>query len=435
MIAFFAFVFLTMIVGAPLVRLFDASVRGPALVGTACLAGCGIFSLEMLGCSLLGVTWTRASILAPILIIAFSLWLLAWRTGRVEMPGRLRFGGAVGIDVLTAVVVAGHAVFATLAPTAENDFMTIWGLKAKTFWIAGGVDFGFLSSPWSVLFHVDYPVLLPLVYDAVAVLHGGWLEAPLGAFASLFGAAALLAVRGESARELGPFPSAVITLAMTGILLSPWIGLADGPLAAYLVVAALLIRRGLNESSPATIRAGALMVGCAAFLKNEGIALLAAVAVALLVASRKPRTLADLWPAPLVAAPWLILRWFHHFSTDLAREGVALRIFDRLGDPGALVAAIAGTWVGRPLLWIGVAIGVGVVAVPLIRKERFAITLVTIQVMSYLLAYMASPHDLTWHVTWSWERLVSHVTPLIVFTIAARLVGELGTGSSTMEAG
>ena len=74
----------------------------------------------------------------------------------------------------------GYALYATLAPLWEWDFWAIWGLKARVFLEAGGIDWHFLESRWNAFAHPDYPLLVPLNFDFVALINGGWSDRWLG---------------------------------------------------------------------------------------------------------------------------------------------------------------------------------------------------------------------------------------------------------------
>jgi len=69
-----------------------------------------------------------------------------------------------------------------------------------------------------------------------------------------------------------------------------------------------------------------VLLGLAACVKNEGIALLVSVALALLFAQR--RNVRRLWPAVAIAAPWLLLR------ATLPQSAAALSRRDSATDGG-----------------------------------------------------------------------------------------------------
>ncbi len=423
--------------GLPVVRIVDPAIKGASWLGGSFLIGSGLLAFELAILSMMGAGWEPSTFVPFTMLAAAMFWAAAWRLERIGPRGEgdedstsqsrsIRVSPrlySLLLDSLTVAVIGGHFLFATIAPIAESDFMNVWGLKARTFWIAGGIDFSFLTSPWSAAFHVDYPILLPLVYDVVAIFGGSWDDSVLGAVTTLFGAAALLVFRGEFKTATGSNVfSALGTLGVSGLVLSPWIGLAEGPFAAYATAGVLLIRRGLKSRAPHALHLGALIIGCGALVKNEGLALVIAVGVGVLLSERSFRPALSLWPAFAIPWIWLIPKTVYGLGSDLGSEGVVSRVVSRLADPFQLLGAIAATSVGRGLMWTGLLLAVLVTGRRMLREELFPLTVILAQLAAYMMAYTTSPYDLVWHVTWSWERLVSHLTPLVVFLISIHLV-------------
>jgi hypothetical protein len=425
MIALILLLLISVASGLPVAMMLDRSLRGAGLVGSGLLIGMAVLATELFVLSVMSVSWSRVTLFAATVVIGTLFWTLALRGGRVPpLHGGLR--PSLLVDFATGVVVGGHLLFATAAPVAENDFMTIWGLKAKTFWFHGGIDFEFLASPWSVLFHVDYPLLLPLIYDVFAVLNGGWDDRWLGGVTTLFGLGGLLLIRAEAERETGsPWIGSFLTLGMSGVVLSPWIGLAEGPLAAYIVGGCLLIRRGAGVGDPSAIRLGAVLLGCAALTKNEGLTMIVAAALGVAIATLSFRTALLLWPAVAITLPWLIVRAIHGLRTDLWQEGALDRIAARVLEPAELLQPLSQTWLGRPLLFVALTAAFVIGVKRIAKSEQFLMIAIIVQLGFYLLAYLASPHDVAWHVTWSWERLVSHLLPLVVLVVSMQMVGMI----------
>ncbi len=195
---------------------------------------------------------------------------------------------------------------------------------------------------------------------------------------------------------------------------TPWIGLAEGPFVAFATSALLLIRRG-------NMALGAILLGLAASTKNEGLTLIVAAAIGL-VCARRARDVIRLWPAVAIPLPWLIARSLHSLVTDIASGGVIARIAGHLRNPMPLVAAIASVSLGKLLLWIALAIGIVIVSRVLVTRERFLMVTLAVQFACYIGAYLATPFDLSWHVTWSWERLVTHLTPALTYVVLTSLL-------------
>ena len=387
-------------VGWPLASVADPTSTLGARLGEAYLLGAAASVVV-----LLFVPWSQGIVIGALLIVAIGGALAFRRYVRAGWrPPAL-------IDAITLILVAGYARFATIAPTPEADFIGIWGLKAREFWVAHGIDWQFLENPLNAFAHPDYPPLVPLLFDVHAVIANAWIDRWLGVVNVAFGVATLLIVRAHLADEIAtPWKRAIATLAFVPFALSPWIGLAECAMVAYGTAGLLLLRR-------ATVRDalhGAIYLGFAANCKNEGLTLIAAAALALLVTNR--RMLIHLWPAVALAAPWSVLRYVHHLRNDLVAGF-------HLGDVAQTLAALAQQAVGKPLFWFGIALAF-VIAPRRLVRERFLIVAIVLQLLFFVAAYVVTPHDVIWHVRWSWERIVGQLTPLIVF-LAIELIAPV----------
>ena len=180
-------------------------------------------------------------------------------------------------------------LFTTAGPLWEFDFLSDWGLKARVFWIARGIDWHFLEQATYRATHPDYPLLLPLSFDILALMRGAWNDQALGLLNVAFAAALLMIIHRVALDETSsPLGAAAVTLAMVPLAAVPWIGIGEGPFVAYATAGLLLMRRN------ATI--AAVMLGLAASTKNEGLALIVAAAIALLIC-RRTKDIVRLWPA------------------------------------------------------------------------------------------------------------------------------------------
>jgi hypothetical protein len=389
-----AFAFLT-IAGMPISRAVDRDAPWLRSIAVAFLFGTGELTLAMLVLP----RWSALAIVIAMLILSAPFLL------RANFKG-VRFERVSFIALITLVMLIGYARYATAAPAWELDFIDNWGLKGRAFFEHGGIDWDFLTNAWYRWSHQDYPPLVPFVYDFVSLTLGEWNDRLPSLFFPLAAGAALLVIQSLLTDELqSPHTAAFATLALASLVATPWIGLGETPFIAFAIAGLLLIRAGSTT-------AGALLLGCAALTKNEGIALIVAAAIAL-----GPRKALRLWPAAVVAAPWLIVRWSHHLVTDLATGSVAARVVEHLRHP-EFIPLLFRYAAGKPLLWLGVILSLVAVA----RRwmsERFLLIVIALQTTFYIGAYVVTPLDLAFHIRWSWDRLVSHITPLIVFVALA----------------
>jgi hypothetical protein len=405
-----------LVLGIPATLALDRRARGPLLLGTSFLYGSGVIFLILLSWSAVGLRWSLVGITIVALLV---LSALAFVTLRTRGPRTADHGPrAHWLDIATLLTLIGYALYATIAPLWEWDFWAIWGLKARVFLEHGGIDWRFLESQWNTFVHPDYPLLLPLNYDFVALLQGGWSDRWLGALNVAYGVALVCIVRGLASRESSTVPAALVTLTAASLAVSRYIGLAEGPLIAYGAAAVLFLRHGLVFDDDASWRHGAVLLGFAANVKNEGIAMMVAVAAALLVI--KPRAILRLWPALALAAPWLILRTTHALPTDIATGSVSSRILYRLPFTAEILTFLARR-LYEPWFWAAVLAGFLIAPAVQRRRESFVVLTTLVQLIFYVGSYYATPHDARWHVATSWSRLTDQIAVPITYVVVLML--------------
>jgi hypothetical protein len=415
--ALLAIAFMTLI-GVPIALGVDRSARGPLLIGTAFLYASGWMFFALLAMSLLHVQWTVATI-----TIAGLLALVVLFFSRHSAPGTRHSVRMHPLDLLTLITVAGFTIFATIWQLWEWDFWAIWGIKARAFWEIRGIDWTFLETQWNAFAHLDYPLLVPLNLDVATIFNGVWDDKWIGLMYVAWAVALVLVVRDLASREAPPVAAAIVTFVATTIAASRWVGLAEGPMIAFGSAGVLFARNGLRSDSPTDWRHAAILLGLAANVKNEGVALLVAVVVALLLL-RRFRAVLRLWPALAIAAPWLIVRATHHLTTDIFSAGVAnqptvARVL--LHVPRAFeIAAMLGWLVNDPWLWI--ALLAGILIVPgSVRREAFVFLVTAIQLTFYIGTYFSTPHDVRWHIRTSWPRLTEQIALPVAYVVVLML--------------
>ena len=113
--------------------------------------------------------------------------------------------------------------------------------------------------------------------------------------------------------------------------------------------------------------------------------------------------------------------WFDGMSLTTESDGTTV-LSGPVVDQSALFGALSSVSLGKPLYWIAMAIGIAIASRTLVTRERFVLIALLVQFLCYLSAYLATPFDVMWHVTWSWERLVAHLTPALTYVVLISLV-------------
>ena len=401
------------LLGLPLVLAADRDAPPLRLFGLSFLYGSGAIYLILFALSALRVRWTMASAA----IAALAVFLAAIRRPHIHAwKPRINV-----IDLATLVAVAGYAVYATIAALWEFDFWALWGLKAKTFAELGGIDWQWLQQRDDFFLHADYPLLVPLNFDFVAIIGGGWSDRWLGALFVAWTVALLFVVRDLARRETTPAAATLITFAVSMIVMSRHIGTADVPLIAYSAAGVLFVRRALLFDEAAAWRHGAILLGLAGCTKNEGIAWIASVAIA--VALSDARRIVRLWPALALVAPWLIAKLALGLSNDIVTASALSRAAARLRESGTILTHLDRYFDWR---WFWAALLAGLLAAPAKARsrERFVLAAVAAQLAIYIGTYYATPHDLHWQISMSWPRLTEHLAVPMAYTVMTMLVSE-----------
>jgi hypothetical protein len=395
--------------GIGLARFLDREARGGLLLAEGLLAGGGVTAAILALESAVGIRWSIPALLVPVAALSIwsaaakpSLWFREWRTPLSCLP-----------------VLLWHTVYATRADLYDwsewlitrRDFFFIWGYKARLFFLSQGIAWSFLGNLPNDFTHPDYPLLVPLQFAVPSILAGSWTPRDIGLIDTALAAAALTIAHVCLRDELPPHWASLGTLALTGAVFLPWPGFADGPLVAYASSGALLLRKGRNGMA-------APLLALAAMTKNEGIAFVAATAIALAISDRQ-RLRVLVAPAAVIAG-WMLLRW--HMHTDLFTPGVLARVAHNVALFPRAFSNIAAY---QSFLWIGALTGIALMPLENIRRERFLLTIAALQLACYLGAYAVTPLDVVGHVNGSWDRISSHVTMLLAFAGVTSIAAAL----------
>ena len=186
---------LALLVGFPVARRADRDAPLLRLLGESFLLGIGICALTLFAISVCGARWSVLLALLILLVVAYGP-ALAGRPAKGGPHTRFHL-----IDLLTLATVVGYALFATIAPPVEIDFIANWGLKARIFSLHGGIDWDFLQNAWYRWDHPDYPPLLPLTFDWMTLFAREWSPQWLGILYPALGLALLAIMRSLFADE------------------------------------------------------------------------------------------------------------------------------------------------------------------------------------------------------------------------------------------
>lgn len=420
-------------------------LRTDERLGVAFLTGAGAVTLILLLFSVAGLLWSLPLLAITSGAIGFLAWFLSRRRpggmaailDADESPRIRRF--SIGVNAAIALTIAAYAAYATFEPMNEWDYLAIWGQKARVFFLSRGVDFQYLLDPERSVPARDYPPLAPIVLALPSLMRGEWNDVGAGLIYVGFAAALILMVRGSLRRDgLSPLLASLGTLAVASAAMSPWIGLSEGFLLAFIGGGLLLIRRGVLADQNSLIWSGAFLVGCAGLAKNEGMAAIIATAIGIIAHDprRSFRRLLALWPALAAVAPWIYVRTLYGLQTDFTTGSVMDRVRAHLAESGDILGWMIRYHPEHGWYWIGIFAAI-LFGLPMaLRKERFLLFALAAQVFCYVAQNFATLWTVQHHIMYSFHRLMYQVgTPLgylaVVLLLRTVAMGSDSRGSAS----
>lgn len=423
---------------------FRFTVSPLADVAIAFLVGAGAITLVTFWISLL-VPTAAISIGAGLLMSALPVAAVlvardvqgfapAGRALPYAARGLMRTPGWMYPVASLVLVDLGLVLQGVLRSALGWDGFFVWAIKARCFFLSGGVPqsyFTDLSRQWS---HLDYPFLLPiseaLIYRVTGVADERLSMVLVAAF--LLCLVVLLhelvrVARGEGMAVL----SVLVLLTLPALWATSTQAAADLPLALFLLAGGGLLAAWLEE--PGGLRQlllGASLITLAVWVKRDGLVVWAAAGLAVMVwtlvaGARERRVLwrpAACYLAPgLVLLPWLADLYLHHVvDRNYARPSLSWLV--QHGDRLPVLAQAMQVELTRVAHWglAWILLAAALALNPPLRSAGRALLvwLLAAHLLSLLFIYTFS----TWipftdHVSSSIDRLVFQVMPLGVLLL------------------
>ena len=256
----------------------------PQTLATGFGLGVGALTFELMLMGLASIPFRLSLVLAP-WPIAWAIAAMVRRPGRAHAPttasasapattSREEFVVAILFSLLAALVVLVF-VHAALFPIEGWDEWLIWDLKARAFWVHGGIK-PFLANPDFGGTHLDYPLLMPLAGTLLYLVAG----APHG-IVQIIPAAFFLCSLTQFATALRRFGASTLwaiawTLALAclpPLLYSAQVFLAEGPTIYYALTSTIYLALYLRDDRPMFLRLAAIGAGFATQVRAEAVVL------------------------------------------------------------------------------------------------------------------------------------------------------------------
>jgi hypothetical protein len=341
---------------------------------------------------------------------------------------------ALSLGLLLATGVVLYVLRALTEPMWSNDFLAIWGLKAKTIFFVRALPQHVLPARLYGFSHPEYPLGQPLLFAGIASLLGRWEDHATALFFPAFQVATLAALWGWLRRQGIPWPLPLAAAALLSLfepLYSAFLtGLAEVPLSCVLLLFGSALSDALDAggSTAAESRndfAAARRLAAASLLagglKNEGLLLAVLGASGALIAGSPRRwriAACALFPASAIAGLGRVLTGnapLRDFDFSLIARPAEL--------PGRLIETVrAGVsdvlWPAGPgLLCVLVLFAAG-------RRTPFADRLLWLAGAlwaAYFFIPIFAVSSPAWLVSTSLARTSAALAPLVAAGLTARL--------------
>ena len=399
----------------------------PALLSLSFGLGSAAISVEMFLLDLAGAGWSRLVVLGG--WAAFLGWSF-WRFG-LRLPHPARPAGMNLVQAAACLAIAAPAVvwlpYERLMPLTGWDAWAIWLLKAKAFYLDGGIgpllDRGgeFVSQP-------GYPLLVPLYTTFLYVLNGGVADQAAKVFSPCCYLATLGLFHHFARQRLDASRALVLTamlasVPMLGHAAFESAGYADVTLAFYFIAAAGFLDQWFRQGGASLLAAASIAATAAAWTKNEGQFFLLGVLVlaAWKLARSRAGALDWLWlfgPPVAVLLPWWLVRQAHGVEAAGFVPGIDFQVVLFATALRHLLSLAADPQVFNLTFYL---LATGVIAALILGHRQPSWTLhalVAWQFLGALLAYATGRNEIQWWLGTSADRILAQITPLALLSAA-----------------
>jgi hypothetical protein len=378
------------------------------------------------------------------LVFFHVLLVITFRTeikrGRFSiLPGRLTwvqaiFLGLAGVIFLISALSTASYLFRRRQGDWDAWMMynrsALFIVRDQTHWLAS------FSRQMDPIFHADYPLLLAMNTAWGWEVAGN--ETPyvpmLQSALFAIGLIGIMFTALAATKSLGQASLGVIILWGTPTLVNEGAReMADLPLTFFILSTVILVYFYSVYRRPALISLAGLTAGLAAWTKNEGVLFAIAAAVGLTVAFLREKPWRVLvWYGLGLAFPLAIVTYFKLLlarPSDVLSNGITRSIQQILEISRHLEIlqyfGVEFRYFGGWTSVVGILPVLGIFfllfRLPLEPKQRSAyvagITLLVVQLLGDYAVYLITPYDLTWHLTYSIERIALQIFPPIAFLV------------------
>jgi hypothetical protein len=343
--------------------------------------------------------------------------------------------GAVAVLLICVLLVVAAAMG---RPLTVWDSWVLWGMRARTMFVEGGLSPVIYADPSRLVTLPSYPLLVPSLQAWVYTWLGAAEDRLAGTavvpFYLALPAIAYAALRRRGARYDFALATSATLAAVPAIVRLAAGVLADLPVAVFTAIAAIYIVEWIERTEVGSLIVAAFAAGLLPWTKQEGAVVVATLVLATLIVARGRRmawlaVMAMCGAVLVLSGPWYAWVARHGLKgPQFAPVSVALLIANlgRVPSIGwhAMTTLLnrSGGWVWpAACIFAVVSRPVGAAAHPsailLLTGALYAATMASVYLFSEYAPYQQ-------HIVSSYPRLMAHVAALPLLWIACHAVSR-----------
>jgi len=323
------------------------------------------------------------------------------------------------------------------------DAIAMWLFKAKVFFDSGSVDLANLPPrPISATRHLDYPPLFSLMVATAWVLLGhvdDMVGKSIGFMFLISGVAAitasLLPLLGKRLTAMFAFLMVALPALQTSFVLPYYMGYADYAIAVFMLLSLAHLYRSVRLGRDLDSGLAFLFAALAALTKNEGLPFLLVIAVVFVFGAAwgrvKERETPSLLLVSVAAAGLLpVLAWqvytrVHGFNSDVLSLPHPAWTIGLLTSRARTIASFFFHLMNRndDYPWLAAAWIVATVLTVISRYRRLTLlwAALTAQGLTYGIALLTTPNEVTFELNTAADRLVLQLVPSLLLLLGLAL--------------
>ena len=444
------YILLSYLVGRLIATLLGFHVD--ALVRAGCpLIGAAAMGIELWIFGVVHVPWFVLWLVLPWLVVAVVTCRRTIAAVRDEVASlRPLLSGLGDLDPLTAGLVAftvatlGFYLLNLLAqPLVGWDAIAMWLFKAKVFFDSGSVDLANLPPrPISATRHLDYPPLFSLMVATAWVLLSHVDDMVGKSIGFMFLISGVAAVSASLLPLLGTRLTAMFALLMvalpalqTSFVLPYYMGYADYAIAVFMLLSLAHLYRSVRLGRDLDSGLAFLFAALAALTKNEGLPFLLVIAVVFVFGAAwgrvKERETPSLLLVSVAAAgllpvvAWQVYTRVHGFNSDVLSLPHPAWTIGLLTSRARTIASFFFHLMNRnddyPWLAAGWIVATVLTVVSRYRRLTLVWAALTAQGLTYGIALLTTPNEVTFELNTAADRLVLQLVPSLLLLLGLAL--------------